>query len=51
MENSKQYYYNKVSEAIKYLETNITEQPSLNAIAEQVHISPFHFQKISLEMA
>jgi AraC family transcriptional regulator, regulatory protein of adaptative response / methylated-DNA-[protein]-cysteine methyltransferase len=46
MENSKQYYYNKVSEAIKYLETNLTEQPSLNAIAEQVHISPFHFQKI-----
>lgn len=46
MENTKQYYYNKVAETIKYLEENFTNQPSLNAIAEQVHISPFHFQKI-----
>ena len=49
MDNTRQYYYDKVAEAIKYLETNFTQQPSLDVIAEQVGISPFHFQKIFTE--
>lgn len=46
MENTKQFYYNKVAEAIEYIENNFVEQPNLNRIAAQVNISPFHFQKI-----
>lgn len=49
MDKTKQYYYNKVAEAITYLENNFTQQPNLDAIAEYVHISPFHFQKIFTE--
>jgi AraC family transcriptional regulator of adaptative response/methylated-DNA-[protein]-cysteine methyltransferase len=49
MENTKQYYYNKIAEAIEYLENNIIEQPSLEDIAREVNISPFHFQKIFTE--
>lgn len=49
MENTRQYYYNKVAEAIKYLDDNFTKQPSLNEIAKQVHISSFHFQKLFVD--
>lgn len=34
-----------ISEAIEYIEANITEDISVEDIAERVHISPFYFQK------
>lgn len=49
MEDTKQYYYYKIAEAIEYIENNIKEQPSLEEIAEKVNISPYHFQKIFTE--
>ncbi|NOQ24937.1 MAG: methylated-DNA--[protein]-cysteine S-methyltransferase [Bacteroidales bacterium] len=49
MENTKEYYYNKVANAIEYLESNFIKQPTLDDIAKQVHISPYHFQKIFTE--
>lgn len=49
MEDTKQYYYYKIAEAIEYIENNIKEQPSLEAIAEKVNISSYHFQKIFTE--
>lgn len=49
MEDTKQYYYHTVARAIEYLENNFREQPDLNAIANHVHISPFHFQKLFTE--
>src|SRR5947209_512607 len=43
--------YSRIAQAIKYLSANIKEQPSLNEVAEHVHISPFHFQRIFTQWA
>lgn len=43
--------YARVERAIKYLEENFTRQPELDEVAEKVHLSPFHFQKIFSEWA
>ena len=34
-----------ISEAISYIEENITEELTVEDIAKRVHISPFYFQK------
>lgn len=46
MEDNKTYQYNKVAEAITYLDDNFKEQPSLDAIAKHVNLSSFHFQRL-----
>jgi len=38
--------FNRVAIAIDYIKTHFKDQPSLNEIAEKVHLSPFHFQKL-----
>jgi len=43
--------YQRIEEAIQYLEKNFQRQPELDAIAEKVHLSPFHFQRIFTEWA
>ncbi len=43
------YYYNKISEAIAFIENNFKKQPSLDKIAEHIHISPYHFQRLFKE--
>jgi len=43
--------YNRIAEAIDYIKTNFKEQPSLNEIAEKVHLSPFHFQRLFTDWA
>jgi AraC family transcriptional regulator of adaptative response/methylated-DNA-[protein]-cysteine methyltransferase len=43
--------YKRVEEAIKYLTENFKQQPSLYEVAEETHVSPFHFQKIFTEWA
>jgi AraC family transcriptional regulator of adaptative response/methylated-DNA-[protein]-cysteine methyltransferase len=43
--------YQRIEQAIKYLEENITSQPELDEVAEKVHLSPFHFQRIFTEWA
>lgn len=48
-EQSKEYYYTKIAEAIRFLEEHYKEQPSLEAVAAEVHLSPFHFQRIFTE--
>jgi len=42
-------YYEKVAEALSYIENNFMEQPTLDAIAKHIHLSPFHFQRIFKE--
>lgn len=49
--NENHINYNRIAEAIEYMERNFQHQPELNEIAEQVHISPFHFQRIFTEWA
>src|SRR5688572_17263025 len=41
--------YQRIEQAIKYLEENFRDQPELDHVAEKVHLSPFHFQRIFTE--
>ncbi len=43
--------YNRIAEAITYLKANFTKQPDLYEVAEEVHLSPFHFQRLFSEWA
>jgi AraC family transcriptional regulator, regulatory protein of adaptative response / methylated-DNA-[protein]-cysteine methyltransferase len=43
--------YNRIATAITYIQQNFKEQPSLEIIAEHVHLSPFHFQKMFSDWA
>ncbi len=38
--------YSRVSQAIRYLEDNAGAQPTLEQVAAQVGLSPFHFQRL-----
>ncbi|REG99476.1 bifunctional helix-turn-helix domain-containing protein/methylated-DNA--[protein]-cysteine S-methyltransferase [Flavobacterium aquicola] len=41
--------YKRIAEAINYINTNFKEQPNLDKVAEKLHLSPFHFQRIFTE--
>ncbi len=43
--------YHRIAEAIDYIKRHFREQPSLDEVAEQVHLSPFHFQRLFTEWA
>lgn len=43
--------FNRIADAIDYIKKNFKEQPSLNEIAENVHLSPFHFQRLFRDWA
>lgn len=43
--------FNRIAEAINYIQTNFKDQPSLEQIAEKVNLSPFHFQRLFSEWA
>lgn len=38
--------YARIAEAINYFKTNFKAQPALDEVAEHVHLSPFHFQRM-----
>ncbi|MFN7160297.1 MAG: methylated-DNA--[protein]-cysteine S-methyltransferase [Candidatus Gracilibacteria bacterium] len=44
-------YFQQIAKAIEYIKDHAHEQPSLESIAESVHMSPFHFQKIFTQWA
>ena len=43
--------YLRIEKAIQYLEKNFQRQPELDEVAEKIHLSPFHFQRIFTEWA
>jgi AraC family transcriptional regulator, regulatory protein of adaptative response / methylated-DNA-[protein]-cysteine methyltransferase len=43
--------YNRIAEAIKYIQTNFKEQPNLDEVADKIHLSPFHFQRLFTDWA
>ncbi len=43
--------YNRIASAIDFIRQHFRNQPSLDEVAEQVHLSPFHFQKLFSEWA
>lgn len=45
------FNYQRIEQAILYLEKNFHHQPELGDVAEKVHLSPFHFQRLFTEWA
>lgn len=43
--------YQRIEKAIGYITENFRDQPDLDAVAQQVHLSPFHFQRLFKEWA
>jgi AraC family transcriptional regulator, regulatory protein of adaptative response / methylated-DNA-[protein]-cysteine methyltransferase len=43
--------YQRIEQAIRYLEENFNRQPNLDEVAEKVHLSPFHFQRMFTDWA
>ena len=38
--------YERIEKAIRFIEANVTRQPGLAEIADAVHLSPFHFDRM-----
>ena len=51
MEKQQEINYNRIAEAIDFYRNNFKEQPSLDVVAEHVHVSPFHFQRMFKDWA
>lgn len=51
MEKQAAINYERIAKAIRYIRQNFKSQPDLDKIAEQVHLSPSHFQRLFTEWA
>ncbi len=51
MNIQEQINYNRIATAIDYIKSNFKDQPNLDEVAEKVHVSPFHFQRLFSEWA
>ena len=45
------YDFQRIEQAIRFIRENFRDQPDLDKIAQQVHLSPFHFQRLFKEWA
>ena len=43
--------YERIKTAIEFITANFQQQPDLDEVAKQVHVSPFHFQRMFKEWA
>jgi len=43
--------YERIAKAIEFIHSNFKEQPNLDEVAQQVYLSPFHFQRMFKEWA
>lgn len=46
---SSQQHYQKVAQAIAYIQQNFQQQPQLGEVAAHIHLSPAHFQRLFTE--
>lgn len=51
MSTQNQIDYERVAKAIEYIRSNFKLQPSLEEVAEKIHLSPAHFQKMFSDWA
>jgi AraC family transcriptional regulator, regulatory protein of adaptative response / methylated-DNA-[protein]-cysteine methyltransferase len=51
MKETEKTNFSRIEEAIGYINTNFKTQPSLEDIANKIHLSPFHFQRLFTEWA
>ena len=51
MNETEKTNFTRIEEAIAYINTNFKSQPSLDEIASNIHLSPYHFQRLFTEWA
>ena len=51
MKEQERTNFERIAEAIGYIQTSFKTQPGLDEIAEKIHLSPFHFQRLFTEWA
>ena len=51
MEKQENINYNRIAEAIDYIKQNFKTQPNLDDVAEKIHLSPYHFQRMFTDWA
>ena len=51
MKEQEKTNFNRIAEAIDYIKDNFKTQPGLEEVAEKIHLSPFHFQRLFTEWA
>lgn len=51
METQANINYTRIAEAIDYIKANFKSQPTLDEVAEKIHLSPAHFQRLFTEWA
>ncbi len=51
METQEKIDFQRIAKAIGYLKSNFKSQPNLEEVAEKVHVSPYHFQRMFTEWA
>ena len=51
MKEQEQTNFRRIAEAIGYITENYKAQPGLEEVAEKIHVSPFHFQRMFTEWA
>ncbi len=47
----KELDYERIKKSIEFISDKFTEQPELNEIADHVHLSPYHFQRLFIRWA
>ena len=51
MKEQEKTNFSRIAEAIDYIKDNFKTQPGLEEVAERIHLSPFHFQRLFTEWA
>jgi len=51
MKEQEKLNFNRIAEAIDYLQQNFRDQPNLDEVAKKIHLSPFHFQRLFSDWA
>jgi AraC family transcriptional regulator of adaptative response/methylated-DNA-[protein]-cysteine methyltransferase len=51
MKQQEQINYDRVAEAIGYIREHFQSQPNLEEVAEKIHLSPYHFQRLFTDWA
>jgi len=51
METQETVNYQRIARAIEYINQHFRRQPSLSEVADHVHVSPFHFQRLFTDWA
>ncbi|MEP7141945.1 MAG: methylated-DNA--[protein]-cysteine S-methyltransferase [Ferruginibacter sp.] len=51
MKENEMTNYSRIEAAISYITTNFKTQPGLDEVAERIHLSPYHFQRMFTEWA